>query len=134
MAQIIISIKIDEWGINGPISWRCRTQNISKNQNLPPHQSRITLFTLQWDTLYLNEGIPKCLEFTEVIFLLNIKEAKVIWYKVLIPKDQLGDDKTHGLWRPLDVISLSKIVGIYAFNATNLHQNAVKNYLKLSQI
>jgi hypothetical protein len=29
---------------------------------------------------------------------------------------------------------LSKIKGIYIFNATNLYQNAVKNYLKLSQI
>ena len=49
-------------------------------------------------------------------------------------KKGLGDDKTHGLWRPLDVILLCKIEGIYTFNATNLHQNAVKNYLKLSQI
>ena len=29
---------------------------------------------------------------------------------------------------------LSKIEGIYTFNATNLHQNALKNYLQLSQI
>ena len=29
---------------------------------------------------------------------------------------------------------LSKIKEIYIFNATNLYQNAVKNYLKLSQI
>ena len=29
---------------------------------------------------------------------------------------------------------LSKIEGIYSFNATNLYQNALKNYLKLSQI
>ena len=28
----------------------------------------------------------------------------------------------------------SKIEGIYTFNATNLHQNAIKNYLKLSEI
>ena len=34
----------------------------------------------------------------------------------------------------LMLILLSKIEGIYTFNATNLHQNAVKNYLKLSQI
>ena len=46
----------------------------------------------------------------------------------------LGVDETHALWRPLDVILLSKIEGIYSFNATNLHQNTVKNYLKLSQI
>ena len=29
-------------------------KNISKNQNLYPQQSQITLFTLQWDTLYMN--------------------------------------------------------------------------------
>jgi hypothetical protein len=29
---------------------------------------------------------------------------------------------------------LSKIEGIYTFNATNLHQNALKNYLKLSHV
>ena len=29
---------------------------------------------------------------------------------------------------------LSKIEGIYTFNATNLHQNTEKNYLKLSQM
>ena len=31
-------------------------------------------------------------------------------------------------------ILLSKIEGIYTFNATNLYQNTVKNYLKISQI
>ena len=46
----------------------------------------------------------------------------------------LGVDKTHGLWQPLLLILLSKIEGNYTFNATNLHQNALKNYLKLSQI
>ena len=46
----------------------------------------------------------------------------------------LGDGKTHGLWRPLDVILHSKIEGNYTLNATNLHQNAAKNYSKLSQI
>ena len=45
-------IKADELGINGPISWTHRTQNIRKNQNLYPQQSQITLFTLPWDTLY----------------------------------------------------------------------------------
>ena len=34
----------------------------------------------------------------------------------------------------LVLVLLSKIEGNYAFNATNLHQNALKNYLKLSQI
>ena len=29
----------------------------------------------------------------------------------------LGDDKTHGLWRSLDIILPSKIEGIYTFNA-----------------
>ena len=46
----------------------------------------------------------------------------------------LGVDKNHGLWRPLDAVLLSKIEGNYTSNATNLHQNAVKNYLKLSKI
>ena len=36
-----------------PFSGTRRVQNISKNQNLYPHQSRITLFTLLWDTLYV---------------------------------------------------------------------------------
>ena len=40
--------------VNGPISWTCRTQNISKNQNIYPHQSRITFQSLLWDTLYIN--------------------------------------------------------------------------------
>ena len=47
------SIKTDELGINVPISWTRRTQNISKNENVCLYQSRITLFTLIWDTLYL---------------------------------------------------------------------------------
>ena len=46
----------------------------------------------------------------------------------------LGVDKTHGLWRLLDVILLSKIEGIYTFDATNLDQNTIKNYLKVLQI
>ena len=45
-------MKNDELGINGPISWTPRIQIISKNQNLYPQQSQITLYTLQWDTLY----------------------------------------------------------------------------------
>jgi hypothetical protein len=32
------------------------------------------------------------------------------------------------------LVLLSKIEDIYTFNPTNLHQNAVKNYLKPSQI
>ena len=46
----------------------------------------------------------------------------------------LGVVETHGLWWPLDAILLSKIEGNYTLNATNLHQNAAKNYSKLSQI
>ena len=46
----------------------------------------------------------------------------------------LGVVETHGLWWPFDAFLLSKIEGNYTFDATNLHQNAVKNYLKLSQI
>ena len=46
----------------------------------------------------------------------------------------LGDGETHGLWRPLDLILLSKIEWIFTLNVTNLHQNALKNYLKVSQI
>ena len=34
----------------------------------------------------------------------------------------------------LMLVLLSKIEGNYTSNATNLHQNAVKNYLKVSQI
>ena len=34
----------------------------------------------------------------------------------------------------LMLVLLSKIEVNYTFNAPNLHQNAVKNYLKLSQI
>ena len=43
--------KTDAFGIKLPFSWTRRIQNISKNQNLYPHQSRITLYSLQWDTL-----------------------------------------------------------------------------------
>ena len=45
----------------------------------------------------------------------------------------LGVVETHGLWRLLNV-DFSKVEGYYTLNATNLHRNAVKNYLKLSQI
>ena len=34
-----------------PISWTRRIQNISKNQNLYPHQSRITYQPMLWDIL-----------------------------------------------------------------------------------
>ena len=46
-------MKIDELGINGAISWTRRIQNIRKNSNLYPHQSRITFYTLPWETLYI---------------------------------------------------------------------------------
>ena len=36
-------------------SWTCRIQNSSKNQNLYPHQSRITFQSLLWDTLYFRK-------------------------------------------------------------------------------
>jgi hypothetical protein len=51
-AYNIKKMKTDELGINAPISWTRKIQNISKNQNLYPHQSRITYHSLQWDTLY----------------------------------------------------------------------------------
>ena len=51
MVRNINWIKCDELGVNGPISWTHRTQNIRKNLNLHPQQSQITLFTLPWDTL-----------------------------------------------------------------------------------
>ena len=44
---LIKKIKTDEFSIKVPFSQTCRTLNISKNQNLYPQQSRITLFTLQ---------------------------------------------------------------------------------------
>ena len=50
-ARNIKKMKIDELGINGAISWTHRIQNIRKNSNLYPHQSRITFYTLPWDTL-----------------------------------------------------------------------------------
>jgi hypothetical protein len=46
MARIIKKIKIDELSINGHISSTCKMKNFSKNQNLYPQQSQITLFTL----------------------------------------------------------------------------------------
>ena len=46
-------MKIDELGINEAISWTSRIQNIRKNSNLYPHQSRITFYTLPWETLYI---------------------------------------------------------------------------------
>ena len=51
-ARNIKKIKTDEFSIKVPFSWTHRTQNISKNQNLYPQKSQITLFTLPWDTLY----------------------------------------------------------------------------------
>ena len=48
MAQIINSVNTHEWGINVPISWTRRTQNINKNQNLYSHQIRIIFFTLRY--------------------------------------------------------------------------------------
>ena len=50
-ARNIKKIKTDELGINAPISWTRRIQNISKNQNLYPHQSRITYQPMLWDIL-----------------------------------------------------------------------------------
>ena len=47
-------IKNNESGINVPNSWTCRTKNIRKNQKWYAQQSQITLFTLEWDTLYVS--------------------------------------------------------------------------------
>ena len=66
MEQTINWIKIYKLGINGPISWTHRTQNISKNQNLYPQQSQITLFTLPWDTLYSVHYWNKVMKFLSV--------------------------------------------------------------------
>ena len=46
-------LKTDELGINESISWTHRTLKIGKNQNLSPHQSRITFPSLPWYTLYV---------------------------------------------------------------------------------
>ena len=56
--QNIKKIKTGELGINGLISWTRRTKNISKNQNLYPHQSRITfqIFAMRYP-VRLNEII-----------------------------------------------------------------------------
>jgi hypothetical protein len=67
---IIISLKTDELGINSPISWTSRTQNISKNLNIYPHESRITLFTFLWDTLYKKghfEEIGATLQILQIV-------------------------------------------------------------------
>ena len=53
----IKKIKTDELGINVSNSWTCRTKNIRKNQKWYAQQSQITLFTLPWDTLYLDNRI-----------------------------------------------------------------------------
>ena len=45
-ARNIKKIKTDELGINAPISSTCRILNSSKNQNLYPHQSRITFYPM----------------------------------------------------------------------------------------
>jgi hypothetical protein len=34
-----------------------RTSYISKNPNLYPHQARVTLYTLLWDTLYIDHSL-----------------------------------------------------------------------------
>ena len=46
-------------------TWTHRTQTISKNWNLYPQQSQITLFTLPWDTLY------------NIVFLAS--NSKTLW-------------------------------------------------------
>ena len=46
----------------------------------------------------------------------------------------LGGVETTAYGGLLILILLSKIEGNYITNATNLHQNATKNYLKLSKI
>ena len=61
----------------------------------------------------------------------KLKPLKIIQKSL---KEMLGDGETHGLWRPLDLILLSKIEWIFTLNATNLHQNAVRNCSKLLQI
>ena len=52
MACNINWIKIGCVGDNWSFSGTYRTSYISKNLNIYPHQSRITLYTLLWDTLY----------------------------------------------------------------------------------
>ena len=47
----IYSIKTDDLGINGPISWTPKYQQKFKNY-IYLHQSRITLFTVPWYTLH----------------------------------------------------------------------------------
>jgi hypothetical protein len=50
-ARCIKKIKIDELGINVPISWTHRIQNTSKNSYLCAHKSRIAYQSLLCDTL-----------------------------------------------------------------------------------
>ena len=52
-ARNIKKIKIDELGINVPISWTRRSQNTSKNPYLYAHQSRITYQSLLWDRYHV---------------------------------------------------------------------------------
>ena len=56
-----------------PFSWTCRTKNISKNENLHPHQSRITLPSLLWDTLY------HLLKFSQILYLSTFHHSISVW-------------------------------------------------------
>ena len=74
-------IKTDELGINAPISWTCRIQKSSKNQNLYPHQSRITFKPMLWDTLY--KVFPSFVYITK----LSINSSSVQYKCVKLPNE-----------------------------------------------
>ena len=58
--------------------WTRRTQNISKNQNLYPHQSKITLPSLLWDTRPCNRIYYKCTALWKAMFNQTTNQINTI--------------------------------------------------------
>ena len=82
------------------ISRTRRTQNISKNQYRYPHQSRITLPSLLWDTLYWYVHI--LILFPSWIRLIGISCESV---KTLILVNNYKRWLGHHYWAPINMDS-----------------------------
>ena len=97
MERNINWIKTNKLGINGPISWTHRTQNSSKNQNLYPQQSQITLFTLPWDTLYNKWDFKPqtssifSFEYVNEVWISGVLGVKIFHQKKFMKIDEMVD-------------------------------------------
>ena len=81
-----------------------RIQNIIKNKNLNPQQSRITLSTLQWDTLYKDTWTSrKVVNWKSLHWRHQLQVKKISWFNLNENGISRGQNKKQYLYFSLSI-------------------------------